>query len=153
MRVILLTILLGMALAACQGEGESGIGLSGGLPVPEGVERNTDAELLALGERVYAQHCASCHGADASGAENWRKRDADGFFPPPPLDGSGHAWHHSTEVLINLIRQGSPDGKGRMPAWEGRLSAREIEAVVAWFQSLWPQQVYDAWYEMQQRGR
>ena len=146
MRGIMLVVLL--ALSACGGGGEGG-----GLPVPEGVERNSDPELLATGKQVYEQHCARCHGADASGDPNWRKRDADGFFPPPPLNGSGHAWHHSTEVLGNVIREGSPDGTGRMPAWEGKLSEREIEAVIVWFQSLWPQPVYDAWFEMQQRGR
>ena len=39
-----------------------------------------------------------------------------------------------------------------MPAWKGKLSEAEMAAIVAWFQSLWPQPVYDAWYEMQQRG-
>ncbi len=154
MRGTIAMVVLGLlALAGCQGENGDGTALRGGLPVPEGVARKADPALLAQGEQVYRQHCANCHGADASGAPDWRKRDADGFFPPPPLNGSGHAWHHSTEVLAGLIRDGSPDGKGRMPAWRGRLSEQEIGAVIAWFQSLWPQQVYDAWYEMQQRGR
>ncbi len=151
MHGMLVAVLL--TLAGCGGEGEDAAGLRGGLPVPEGVERNTDPALLTQGKQVYRQHCANCHAADASGAPNWRKRDAEGFFPPPPLNGSGHAWHHSTEVLADLIRNGSPGGKGRMPAWAGKLSEQEITAVIAWFQSLWPQQVYDAWFEMQQRGR
>ncbi len=142
-----------LALAGCGDEGGNSAALRGGLPVPEGVARNADPALLAQGEQVYRQHCAGCHAADASGDPNWRKRDADGLFPPPPLNGSGHAWHHSTEVLADLIRNGSPDGKGRMPAWRGKLSEQEITAVIAWFQSLWPQPVYDAWFEMQQRGR
>ncbi len=141
-----------LALAGCGDEGGNSAALRGGLPVPEGVARNADPALLAQGEQVYRQHCAGCHAADASGDPNWRKRDADGLFPPP-LNGSGHAWHHSTEVLADLIRNGSPDGKGRMPAWRGKLSEQEITAVIAWFQSLWPQPVYDAWFEMQQRGR
>ena len=151
MRGMLIVVLL--ALAGCGDEGGDSAALRGGLPVPEGVARNADSALLAQGEQVYRQHCAGCHAADASGDPNWRKRDADGLFPPPPLNGSGHAWHHSTEVLAGLIRNGSPDGKGRMPAWRGKLSEQEITAVIAWFQSLWPQPVYDAWFEMQQRGR
>ncbi len=153
MRGMIVAVLLALALTGCEGEGGDAAGLRGGLPVPEGVERNSDPALLAQGEQIYRQHCADCHAADASGDPNWRKRDAEGLFPPPPLNGSGHAWHHSTEVLANLILNGSPGGKGRMPAWEGKLSEQEVVAVIAWFQSLWPQQVYDAWFEMQQRGR
>ncbi len=153
MRGILLGLLL---LGALQGCDESKYGdseLRGGLPVPEGVKRNLDPAVLAQGEAIYQQHCASCHGVDASGDANWRKRDAKGFFPPPPLNGSGHAWHHSSEVLANVIRNGSPDSKGKMPAWGDKLSAQDIDAVIVWFQSRWPAQVYDAWFEMQQRGR
>lgn len=142
-------LLLALILAGCQGEE----GDAGRLPLSESMKRNADPALLAQGERVYRQHCAGCHAADASGAPNWRKRDTEGFFPPPPLNGSGHAWHHSTAVLTDLIRNGSPGGKGRMPAWEDKLSAQEITAVIVWFQSLWSQQVYDAWLEIQQRGR
>ncbi len=142
-------LLLALILTGCQGE-EGG---AGGLPLSGSMKRNADPALLAQGERIYRQHCAGCHAADASGAPDWRKRDAEGFFPPPPLNGSGHAWHHSTAVLTDLIRHGSPDGKGRMPAWAGKLSAQEIAAVIVWFQSLWSQQVYDAWLEIQQRGR
>lgn len=32
-----------------------------------------------------------------------------------------------------------------MPAWKGRLSDRDIEDVIAWFQALWPLDVYDRW--------
>lgn len=55
---------------------------------PAGVEtlagsnavRDYDPQQLALGQRVFAQHCAICHGANGEGAPNWRQRDADGFF-------------------------------------------------------------------------
>lgn len=124
-----------------------------GMPVPEAPERVMDTQVISLGQQVFKASCAECHGANAEGAQNWRKRDADGHYPAPPLNGSGHAWHHSLEVLRALIENGSLKGKGKMPAWKGKLSDQEIEATMAWFQSLWPQPVYDAWYEMQQRGR
>jgi mono/diheme cytochrome c family protein len=107
---------------------------------------------LALGKKVFDDNCARCHGDNAQGAADWRKRDADGHYPPPPLNGSGHTWHHSTEMLKQTILNGSPQGKGKMPAWKGKLTEKQIDAVIDWFQSVWPQPVYDAWYEMQQRG-
>ena len=133
-------------LSACDGSGKPT-----GLPVPEAPAHAVDAAQLALGNKLFQEHCAQCHRTDASGDPNWRKRGADGRFPPPPLNGSGHAWHHSVPVLMSVIKQGSPQGKGNMPAWEGKLTDDEIQAIITWFQSTWPKPVYDTWYEMQQR--
>ena len=137
-----------LMLSAC----DSGVEI-GGLPVPEAPARTMDAQQLALGKKVFLANCGACHGTLAEGDANWRQRDADGHYLAPPLNGSGHAWHHSLEVLKASIINGSPKGKGKMPAWKGKLSEQEIEAIIAWFQSQWPQPVYEAWYEMQQRGR
>ena len=137
-----------LLLSAC-GDGQG----VGGLPVPNAPSRQMDASQLALGKQVFHDHCISCHGDQAQGDAHWRQRGADGKYPAPPLDGSGHAWHHSTEVLRGVVSNGSAPGQGNMPAWKGKLTAQEIDAVVAWFQSTWPQPVYDAWFEMQQRGR
>ncbi len=104
--------------------------------------------LIAQGGRLYAEHCARCHGANAEGAPGWQRRDASGMWPPPPLDGSGHAWHHDLETLKRVIREGSPDGRGNMPAWGGKLSEAEIEAVIAWFQSRWPEEIRQTWLQM-----
>ncbi len=116
------------------------------------VKRINDPEQIATGQQVYQANCAGCHGENAAGATNWRQPGADGRYPAPPLDGSGHAWHHSTAVLIQMIRNGSPDGQGNMPAWGDKLSEQDVRAVIAWFQSLWPDPVYAAWYDMQQRS-
>jgi mono/diheme cytochrome c family protein len=35
-----------------------------------------------------------------------------------------------------------------MLAWKDKLNDEEIEAIVAWFQSQWPDEVYAAWYQM-----
>ena len=121
------------------------------MAVPSAPLRTQEPGQLSLGEGVFQQHCSRCHGENAQGATNWHKPGDDGFYPAPPLDGSGHAWHHSQAVLKSVIINGSPQGKGKMPAWKNKLTDKEIDAVIAWFQSLWPQPVYDAWYEMQQR--
>lgn len=148
LQTMLIAGLLLLALSACDGREDIG-----GLPVPAAPARQLNAEQQALGQRVFQSHCARCHGAGAEGAPNWHQPDADGHFPAPPLNGSGHAWHHSRERLADMIREGSPNGQGKMPAWKDTLNGPEITAVIAWFQSLWPQPVYEAWYEMQQRGR
>ncbi len=150
---ILLGILVG-GLVACS-DGGSMIGFGDGkvLSTPSGasIVRRHDPEQVRQGEAVYRRHCATCHGERAQGAPDWRRRDADGFYPPPPLDGSGHAWHHPKAFLRERIRNGSPPGEGRMPAWGERLREDEIEAVIEWFQSLWPDPVYAAWYDREQR--
>lgn len=117
------------------------------------IVRQVDAEQLALGEQVFARHCATCHGEAGQGHPQWRLPGPDGLYPPPPLDGSGHSWHHSTEWLRNMIRNGSEPGRGNMPAWRAVLSDTQIDAVIVWFQSRWPDPVYAAWYENQHRAR
>lgn len=143
-------LLMGLLLAAC-GNSDTGSIEQAGLAMPNAPARIQDEAQLTRGKTLFRQHCARCHGDNAQGAPNWHKTDAEGFYPPPPLDGSGHAWHHSKALLAQVIENGSPPGKGKMPAWKGKLTDEEIAAVIAWFQSLWPQPVYDAWYEMQQR--
>lgn len=109
---------------------------------------------VALGERVYQANCATCHGADGEGAPNWTEPGPDGRYPPPPLNGTGHAWHHPLRMLMQVVRNGSPGGKGNMPAWKEKLSDEEILAAIAWFQSKWPQELYDNWAQrdLAQRG-
>lgn len=121
--------------------------------VPDEVARLKSSTLIARGEALFAQHCATCHGARAEGTPDWRRRDAEGFFPPPPLDDTAHAWHHPLPVLRTMIRDGSPPGQGRMPAWGATLSGEDIDAAIAWIQSLWSAEVYAAWLEMDQRAR
>ncbi|HEY5602599.1 MAG TPA: cytochrome c [Gammaproteobacteria bacterium] len=109
-----------------------------------------DAQQLALGKQLFGEHCAGCHGDNAQGAAHWQQPNSDGTYPPPPLDGSGHAWHHSTGTLFEVISNGSQPGRGNMPAWKDRLNEEQIIAVIVWFQSLWPDPVYAAWYESYQ---
>lgn len=107
--------------------------------------RPDDATLVTLGGMVYANQCASCHGADLEGEPNWRERGADGRLPAPPHDETGHTWHHPDEVLFNLTKHGMPIeiGNGEpyysnMPAYETVLSDEEIVAVLSYIKSRWP---------------
>jgi mono/diheme cytochrome c family protein len=102
-----------------------------------------DAARVALGARVYAQHCAACHGAKLEGQPDWRKRLANGRLPAPPHDESGHTWHHPDRVLFALTRNGlvppyAPKNYASdMPAFAGPLSDDEIWAVLAYLKSHW----------------
>jgi mono/diheme cytochrome c family protein len=107
----------------------------------------------AAGAPLYARNCSACHGEDGAGAPQWQRRGADGYYPAPPLNGTGHAWHHPLNQLYAMIHDGNPAGQGRMPAWGGRMSRGEILAVIAWFQSWWPDEIYRAWERMDQASQ
>ena len=99
------------------------------------------------GESVYQKHCKICHGENAVGAFNWRKKHPDGSWPPPPLNGSAHAWHHDLNFLRSKIANGASSSSERMPAFKGTLDEKEIDDVIAYFQSLWNDEIYDIWFE------
>jgi mono/diheme cytochrome c family protein len=120
--------------------------------------RSTDApgasaEQVLRGAAVYAANCAECHGMRAEGAKDWHRLGPDGKFPPPPLDGSAHAWHHPRAQLKQIILDGTVTRGGGMPAWRGKLSDADVDAIIAWFQSLWPEDIYRAWRELDQKAR
>ena len=59
------------------------------------------------GRQVYADQCASCHGADLEGQPDWRSPLPSGRLPAPPHDPSGHTWHHSDNVLFRIVKVGT----------------------------------------------
>lgn len=113
-------------------------------PAQQGIDAE-DSRLVALGEEVYAQYCASCHGAELEGQPNWRVRGPDGRLPAPPHDETGHTWHHSDRQLFEITKHGierfAPEGyESNMPAFEDVLSDEEIWAVLAFIKSHWPEE-------------
>lgn len=110
--------------------------------------RPDDGGVVRLGQRLYAEHCAACHGRDLEGQPEWRRRDADGYLPGPPHDATGHTWHHADALLFKMTKHGmksiaGPDYKTRMPAYEGVLSDEEIVAVLSFIKSRWPKRIQD----------
>ncbi|MGH6947497.1 MAG: c-type cytochrome [Kiloniellales bacterium] len=103
-----------------------------------------DARQVALGEAVYRQHCASCHGVNLEGQPNWQIRKPDGRLPAPPHDEAGHSWHHPDEQLFRITKLGlkpplAPEGyQSDMPAFGPTLSDDEIWAALAYIKSRWP---------------
>jgi mono/diheme cytochrome c family protein len=77
---------------------------------------STNAETLALGEQIYSINCAACHGED----------------------GTGTVLGSSDFTDLRLVDSLAPrdfylivtQGKGSMPAWQGRLSQDERWAVI-----------------------
>ena len=114
--------------------------------VADAVPRWYQPENVTNGHKVYLENCAVCHKPDASGTENWSKKDASGRYPPPPLNGTAHTWHHSMKVLAQAIKYGGVPHGGWMPAFENKLSKQEIKDVLAWIQSNWSDEVYQNWY-------
>ena len=115
-------------------------------------ERWYDVARVESGEKVYAANCAVCHGARGEATPDWRRREPDGSFPPPPLNGTAHTWHHPFGILARQIKFGAPGGGGKMPIFQGKLTDEEIINVIAWFQSLWSDDIYTQWWEIQQRS-
>ena len=120
-------------LAACSDAGQPG----------SRVDTRDDAK-VALGAKVYAQHCAACHGARLEGQPNWRERLPNGRLPAPPHDESGHTWHHTDDVLFGITKNGLVPGKyappgyeSDMPAFGGKLSDDEIWAALSFIASHW----------------
>ncbi|MDL1894660.1 cytochrome c [Anaerolineae bacterium CFX7] len=101
-----------------------------------------DSSQIVRGKQIYQQHCASCHGANAEGAANWKTPDENLNYPPPPHNDNGHTWHHPDRVLIKAIRDGirdtlRPNQPMRMQPFGDKLSDADIRALIAYFKSLW----------------
>ncbi|MCP4429539.1 MAG: thioredoxin fold domain-containing protein [Gammaproteobacteria bacterium] len=102
-----------------------------------------NSDQVNRGEILFQQNCAVCHGLNAEAKPGWEQ--ASGEKSAPPLNGSAHAWHHSMGQLSQTIRQGNIQIGGSMPAFKGKLSEQDIKQVIAFFQSKWPDDVYQQW--------
>lgn len=144
MRILVneLSILIALLLASCNADraGESVAG------------RWYSQQQVAQGGELFQAHCAVCHGEDAQGTQNWFVRDENGNYPPPPLDGTAHAWHHPLPVLLEVIANGGVPLGGVMPGFSNVLSEQERLAVIAYFQSKWPDDIYEQWSRMNQQA-
>ena len=80
----------------------------------------------ADGAAIYKAKCAMCHGPDGAGqtpmGKNMKLRDLR----------SADVQKQTDAELVKWIA----DGKGKMPAYKGKLSADEINALVAFIRTL-----------------
>jgi len=86
---------------------------------------------LAAGERLYAQHCASCHGPRGMGDGPAGK----GIVPPPPALGSAAVMRDVPPALMYRIISVGIAGT-QMVGWANQLSADERWSIVSWLNGL-----------------
>ena len=98
--------------------------------------------MIERGKIVYQNNCVSCQMINLAGAENWKEMDEDGHRKAPPLNGTGHTWHHDDKTLHAIIKYGLAklvnNYKGKMIGFEDNLSDKEIDSVLAYIKSFWP---------------
>lgn len=111
-----------------------------------------DGRNLGNGRALYAEHCASCHGAGLEGQPDWRAENDDGTLPAPPHDETGHTWHHDNGLLhaytrlggqVALEQRGVTGFKSAMPGFYETLSDEDIWDILAFIRSTWPRRVQE----------
>ena len=127
-----------LALAGTVAAGWFWSGVSGG---PADAVRAAD---LARGEAIYAEACASCHGVDLEGQPDWHAPGPDGRMPAPPHDETGHTWHHSDRVLLDIMARGTAAVVGGgyesdMPGFGDAYSEQDLRDVLEWIKTHWPE--------------
>jgi len=109
---------------------------------------------IQLGSQLYATNCASCHGEQLQGNPKWNiTTDEDGDNLPPPLNGTGHTWHHSPEQLFNIIKYGlkiyNEGYKGKMQG-NPDLSDEDVWSILAYIKYVWPESIRQKYDSMTQ---
>jgi len=109
-------------------------------------------EQVELGKILYNKNCASCHGNKLEGAKDWQSLDEDGHRKAPPLNGSAHTWHHSDELLHQIIKLGLPslvkDYQGKMLGFEDKLNDKDTDSILAYIKNYWPKEIYQQHIKM-----
>lgn len=138
-RVIIGTVLAGLLAAGAWVVLDGGAGENTAASSPD----------LAEGKALYAENCASCHGAKLEGQPDWRSPGPDGRLPAPPHDETGHTWHHPDSVLFAYTRLGGEALMAErgmafdsgMPGFGDRLTDGQIRSILAYIRSSWPEEV------------
>lgn len=81
-----------------------------------------DSDALNVGQRLFLQNCAQCHGSDARGQK--------GF---PNLTDEAWLYGGEPEAIITTIRHGRI---GEMPSWKEALGEQGVKEVVSYTLSL-----------------
>jgi mono/diheme cytochrome c family protein len=98
---------------------------SAAAPSPGPESSHSSPRTDQLGAQVFGKNCAQCHGAEGKGVGAKQTPD----FTSPAIQAS-----LSGAAVIKIVRVGKPGTE--MPAWRGKLSEAEINAVAAYVKSL-----------------
>ena len=103
--------------------------------------------MINRGKIIYESYCASCHQVNLSGAENWKGLDEDGHRKAPPLNGTGHTWHHDDASLHNIIKYGLAkivkNYEGKMIGFGDKITDKQIDSVLSYIKSHWEDEIYE----------
>jgi len=86
----------------------------------------TAPALAQSGEATYKSKCAMCHGADGLAASPMAKA-----MKVPSVKSDDFAKLSESEMVA-----ATENGKGKMPAYKGKLSDADIKEVVAYMRGL-----------------
>ena len=113
---------------------------------PVAADHNWEHRDIVAGQSLYAENCASCHGANLEGQPNWQSPNANGVLPAPPHDEAGHTWHHDDALLFEYTKLGGAVAleirgvagfNSGMPAFGETLTDDEIWDILAYIRSTW----------------
>lgn len=99
---------------------------------------------LTQGQEVYEEHCEDCHGIKAIGEDPQKPQGgftSENEHIAPALNGTGHTYHHPHVYLFQQIKNRKINKSSPMPPFSDTLSDDEINAVIAYLQSLWPEDI------------
>ena len=103
--------------------------------------------MIDRGKIVYESNCVSCHQVNLIGAENWKGLDEDGHRKAPPLNGTGHTWHHDDATLHNIIKYGLAklvkNYEGKMLGFADKINDKQIDSVLSYIKSHWEDEIYE----------
>ena len=110
------------------------------------ITRDSEANILK-GKVLYEQHCASCHMVNLAGAADWKGVDKDGHRKAPPLNGTGHTWHHNDELLHKIIKLGFAklmnNYEGKMVGFGDKIDDAGIDNILSYIKSFWKDDIYE----------
>ena len=109
------------------------------------ITRDSEANRFK-GKVLYEQHCASCHMVNLVGAADWKGVNKDGHRKAPPLNGTGHTWHHNDEILHKIIKLGFAklinNYEGKMYGFGEKINDEGIDNVLSYIKSYWADDIY-----------
>lgn len=104
-------------------------------------EPSSSREVLQRGARLYGIYCQACHG----------DREGRGTMAGArPHNKDGHTWHHPDVQLKDWILNGKP-GPALMPAFGGKLTEEDAEAILAFIKTWWTPEQRDIQADISKR--